>query len=278
MKDITDITDMTEMSLDEIKQTELGVLEKIAGFCRENGLRYYLAYGTLLGAVRHKGFIPWDDDVDIVMPRPDYNKLIKMFIDERFIIYSPINKKNHNFTYAKAFDNNTVKVEDGMRYGEDNVCGVDIDIFPVDGCPEDQNEFADYEKKQIRLFKIYEHAVSTNVKSSNKVKKSLKCIVVFFIKLYGKKRLIRRINANACRYDFDGSNKVAVSIAPHSGKVRAMSTSIYADAVEMVFEGKKFAAPIGYDEFLSSMYSDYMKLPSEENQVCHHTYKAFRKG
>lgn len=122
---------MKTLSLEEIRKSQIETMCILRDFCKKNNLRYYLTFGTLLGAVRHKGFIPWDDDVDIFMPRNDYDYLIKHFndsnINNREVLAKEITPE-HIYNFAKIVDRNTVLIEKGQT----NKIGVWIDIFPLE--------------------------------------------------------------------------------------------------------------------------------------------------
>ena len=127
---------MDELSLQELKDIEFNLLKEFRAFCNENGIRFFLAYGTLLGAIRYKGFIPWDDDIDVLVPREDYNKLIRIFRDsDKYRLYSFERNQKYGYPFAKLCDMSTRKIE---FYFEPLVdYGVDIDIFPLDYWDDD---------------------------------------------------------------------------------------------------------------------------------------------
>lgn len=124
---------MKKIETEEMKKLELDMLIDVAKFCDENDIRYYLSGGTLLGAVRHKGFIPWDDDIDISMPRPDYLKFVSTYngSSEFYQVQSIENNDKYWRTFAKVFDTRTYLKEDAIRMPKDGN-GVFIDIFPID--------------------------------------------------------------------------------------------------------------------------------------------------
>ena len=128
---------MQELQIDEIKKLEVEILTEVATFCDQHNLRYYLCGGTLIGAVRHKGFIPWDDDIDVSMPRPDYDIFINSFHCEKEYIqvFSCQNKKDYWRTHCQVFDTRTVVVEDSYRQDIAKDNAVFIDLYPIEGMP-----------------------------------------------------------------------------------------------------------------------------------------------
>ena len=144
------------LSLEEIKRIELGILEYLHQVCEKHDIKYFIDFGTLLGAVRHKGFIPWDDDMDICMLREDYEKLQDYLIanpDERYEVMSYKNNLNYVYPFMKVQDNQTYLLEEDVRI--DSNMGIYVDIFPVDGY-EDDSVFKD---KMTRLIKKRQLAV-----------------------------------------------------------------------------------------------------------------------
>lgn len=271
---------MIELSLGEIKKHELDILIDVSDFCDKHGLRYYMAYGTLIGAVRHKGFIPWDDDIDIVMPRDDYEKFLKLYNIEgnNKNIYKLINPydKISKHTFAKVTDLTTIKVEDGIFYDEGEMLGIDIDVFPMDGQPDDDKEFLKYYNKKYKQYKRFSYLVN------NYQKRSLKGKIIYAIpyiinKLAGKKRILHKINR--CNvYNYDSSKYVGATASLFNSKSNRFKKECFDDFIQLDFEGYKLKAPCGYHEVLTQMYGDYMKLPPEEQQVTHHSNKAYKKG
>ena len=157
---------MREIGIEEGKQIELDILKFLAKYCDEKGFRYFLAYGTLIGAIRHKGFIPWDDDIDLYMPREDYDKMIACFNKEApapFKLIEP-HEKGAKHTFVKIYDERTVKLENGSYGGRE--LGVDVDIFPLDGVPADQAEYDAWFDKLVKIYnKINDRVYVYNVDS-----------------------------------------------------------------------------------------------------------------
>lgn len=124
---------MKEMTLQELHEVQLAMLDAVDNYCRLNHLRYSLGGGTLLGAVRHHGYIPWDDDIDIMMPRPDYEKFMRYFKHEYYKLYDYRTDDTCGFSFAKLIDTRTIVQEYTITYS------VFIDIFPIDGLPHQKN-------------------------------------------------------------------------------------------------------------------------------------------
>lgn len=269
---------MKELTIEEHKKLALDILIDVADFCEKNGIRYFLAYGTLIGAIRHKGYIPWDDDIDIMIPRPDYDKFLKLYSDKsgRYKAVSPADK-NAKLAYAKVIDTKTVKIEGGVKYSDENDCsGVDIDVFPLEGQPTDEKDFIGYMKK--RRFLIRELYAKTNRIWYGSLKRRLGMLAFLFVKLKNKDKIIEEINATNYLYDFDKAEFVGIT----GGMEDAIEKNRYKKAwfdktTEVDFEGYRFKAPSDYDAVLRRLYGDYMKLPPENERITHHSNKIYLK-
>ncbi len=252
---------MRKLSIEECKKISIDILCDIADYCEKHDLRYYLSVGTLLGCVRHKGFIPWDDDIDIMMPRPDYQKLIKKY-DGKYIILDP---HSGYLYYSKAYDPNTVKYEPGTDYRKYEPLGVDIDIFPLDGMVNDKEVLDKLYKKECFL--------ETLLRLSNQPifyrKNPIKCINRIVPRIIGSKNLVKMIEKNAMTYDYDSNDYVVRMRWSPNGFTGALPKEIYGVSYGE-FEGEFFRIPSGYDEWLKAFFGDnYMELPPEEKRVIH---------
>ena len=262
------------IDLEESKKIELEILTYFARFCEEHGLRYFLAYGTLIGAVRHKGFIPWDDDVDVQMPREDYNRLIEIFNDQKEIehltLVSPEDKISRH-SIVKIIDTRTVKIEKEVDY-KNGYLGIDIDVFPIDGQPIDEES---YDKWWNKLNKIYWIYLINILDPSVSIKKSL--AVPLIRVLFNKKRMKKNADKLHAAYPYETSQYVGVNETPFDYKTDRADKKHYENFVTLEFEGQSFRAPCGYEEILSTIYGDYMKLPPEEERVTHHSNYCYWK-
>ena len=266
---------MKELTLQELKDIEFDMLKMFDAFCKENNIRYFLAYGTLLGAIRYKKFIPWDDDVDLLIPREDYNRLITLFKDsDRYKLFAFEKNESYRFPFAKICDMTTLKVETGYDNGVE--LGVDIDLFPLDAWDDDL-EKAKKEAKRIKKDMLcLGWTKLIKPVSNNPVKKVGQGIVMTFHKLFGSKYYIRRILKEGCKEGQKGEVYVGAKVWCVYGAKGIIPAEAFADTVDIEFEGQMFPAPVGYDTYLTCLYGDYLPEPPKEKQKTHHTFTAYR--
>ncbi len=264
-----------EIPLNEIKKIEFDILQFIKDVCEENELRYYLAYGTLLGAVRHKGFIPWDDDIDIHMPRKDYEQFIRIVSGQDFSNYRILScntNSDYYYPFAKVVDKRTVLIENEVKSIEG--MGAWVDIFPLDGVPQSYKWFIK------RLWCIVRFRVLT-VKTSlpddvTPILKPFIYVIWQSAKRLNSNKISRYINKVAMKYDFDTSQHVASSVSS-AGVGGVFEKRIFEPSFKVEFEGELFDAPSNVDVYLKQNYGNYMKLPPKEKQITHHSYKIYWK-
>lgn len=266
---------MKELTLQELKDIEVDILKMFDDFCKENNIRYFLAYGTLLGAIRYKKFIPWDDDVDVLIPREDYDRMITLFKDsEKYRLFAFEKDPGYLFPFAKICDMMTRKVEPAYDNGVD--LGVDIDLFPLDAWDDDL-EKAKMEAKRIKKLMFYLNLSKLKKADSvNRFKRIAKSVVMAFCKMQGGKYFIDKIQKETCKAGQQGKAYVGAKSWCVYGERGIIPAEAFAEAVDIEFEGRMFPAPIGYDTYLTCLYGDYLPEPPKEKQKTHHSFTAYR--
>lgn len=263
---------MRKIELEELKQLQLQILDEVASFCNQHNIKYFLMAGTLLGAVRHQGYIPWDDDIDIGMLREDYEKFIKLFpqFDKNYYLYGyEVNHKS-SFPFLKICLKNTIMKENSI-YNEEY--GINIDLFPIDGISS-HNTGLVFKKIQslicLRHLKVY----GMNNNKSLGVKKILKKIVLYFIQILSISYILDILILELKK---QGRFKSIVkgNLVWGYGKKELVSPDIFDEMIEISFEGKMYTIPEKYDIWLSCVFGDYMTLPPIEERKTHHNFNAY---
>lgn len=271
---------MEELNLTEIQQAALSVLLDLVEIIDKLELHYSLAWGTLLGAVRHKGFIPWDDDVDIMMPRPDYDRLMSYCLNNKneLIPYEMINiYSNPGYVYVLSRFSDTRYTID-YKNVRDYGLGIFVDIYPVDGLGTTYNEAQYYIKRNAfnrRLAKLVE--TDYFIKSPNGLIKTMcKFPLYLLAKSIGRSKLIESIDKSCAKVNYDTSKFVGIPTVEIEDKY-IIPREWLEDYTTLLFEGHSFSVISRYDSFLTQRYGDYMKLPPENERVAHHYYSAYKK-
>ncbi|WP_415944289.1 LicD family protein [Megasphaera elsdenii] len=256
-----------KLSEREIQLSILKILRYFDSYCKKYKLRYYLTGGTLLGAIRHKGFIPWDDDIDVCMPRPDYEKLIKMFndnADKRYSL-SSYDVGNSYRPYAKILDL-TTKVIAKTSEDEQHLW---IDVFPVDGLPDDGEKIKNIYQSCGRYRDILNLARCKLGTGKTPLRRMSKYILQPLARLYGEDRLVEKIENIARSHNYENSKNVGVITWGIYGTSEKMLKCEFEQPTEVTFEGDEYPAFSCWKSYLSNLYGDYMKLPPIEKRKTH---------
>ena len=269
-----------ELTIREIQEVSLEILKAVTDVCETLGLRYALIYGTLIGAVRHHGYIPWDDDVDMMMPRPDYDRLTAYLTAHKLPNLTLFNRQTcpaYPYTISRVSDDRYIlEMENEASVG----MGVFIDIYPYDGLGATREEAVRFGLKGDRLSSLCYQASRKHFAmetTTSPFRKLLKRPVFLFSKLLGKDFFQDRLEKLAGVKDYDSSAYIGCVVWLSWGEKDIFPRAWFDETVLMPFERYAFRVPKHYDEILRHEYGDYMQLPPEEDRVGHHYYKAFRK-
>jgi len=259
---------MEELSLKELQQASLGILADVHRFCESNGIHYSIDYGTLIGALRHKGFIPWDDDVDIVMPRPDYERFCRGYHSEEYQMIYYGNDPSALAAFARVVDCRKTHYET-ERPWTNQESGVWIDIFPIDGVESDPNQYA----KRYNWLKTICPVAYKFRRQNHHIKESDSLWSKFKTHLARVLGLGGRIPAAIIRLMVKKMKVIPFGATPFIGQCSCLDDGPiqfpkedFESYVLLPFEQFQFYAMSGYDHHLKQLYGDYMQLPPDDKR------------
>lgn len=266
----------------DTQRIALNILKTIAHICEEQDLRYFLFYGSLIGAVRHQGYIPWDDDTDIMMPRPDYDKLLTYLkrSSSRQFPYSVFNHEvstDYPYMITRISDDSyAIDMDNEKPYG----LGVFIDIYPFDGLGDTMTSALKFGMQGDRLSSLCYQATRKHyaVETTTSVlRKILKFPVFLFAKMIGKDYFQNKLTNLANRIPYDESKYVGCVVWLSGGEKDIFPREWFDTFETLSFEDSEFRVPGKYKEFLTKVYGDYMALPPEKDRIGHHNYAVYKK-
>lgn len=245
----------------------LELMKMFHNVCECNNIQYFMLGGTMLGAVRHKGFIPWDDDMDVGLPRQDYERVLSLPQSEwpdHVYIKTPDNSKDLIFPYSKIMDKNTTLIEDRL---DGIVGGIYIDIFPLDGAG---NSFF---SAKMRYFLFY---LKQGLLYYNQDHGTEKTILRRVFQKYARMQNVKKLYSSATKWmtKADYHHSLIIGNYPGAWRIREFMPREYMGTPTLYkFEDTKFYGPENFDAYLKSLYGDYMKLPPLDKRLSHHNIK-----
>ncbi len=268
---------MKELSLQEIHEIELRLLKQFHQICQKQEFRYSLCAGSLIGAVRHQGFIPWDDDIDVIMPRPDYDRFI-CFCKENEIPFGLVTYDTvyeFNGLIAKLWDYSTL-IKDNVSC-LDYPMGVHIEVFPAEGLGNTKQEATKLFRKTSyarELLNAAQWKKYSRSKTHGLWIEPIRFVMFILSRFVNAKWLVKKIDEFNRRTSFEKSEFAGVVSGSYREK-EILPKSVFEEYVDAEFEGHSFKIFKDYHSYLSSLYGDYMKLPPIEKRTAHHTFKAY---
>ena len=261
----------TKPELRDIQLRLIAMLQFFHEYCEDYHLRYYLIGGSMLGAVRHNGFIPWDDDIDVGMPRSDYDRLSALFSESgKFVLETNHSTdENYFFPFSKLYDTSTTLIENKKHQ---LVRGLYIDIFPLDGCGNTKRESVFWTKRigwKLLLLKLLN---SPDKKERGFIKNlGIQIVRLLPAPIVNKNKLKRQIEKLCKKHSFDTS-EYAGAIVGAWGVREIMKRQWFGEPKLYTFESIQVYGVQMYDEYLYKLYGDWHKYPQEVKRVPHHDY------
>lgn len=257
---------MDNENLRKLQLYGLDILKEVDTFCKKNNIKYCLGEGTLLGAVRHHGFIPWDDDVDILMTRDNFDKFVNSFKSNEYRVeyFNTLDKYWLPFAKVRMLKKTefvTPSIEKISKY-----TGPRIDVLPLDYVPFKSTKIQKKEDKKIKFWKA---VLRNNVVPLAKKKKVIYYLIWFFAKMLPYKFVVNKLQGLINKYD-SSCEFVSNKTGDYVMEKETFPKQYFEDLINIKFEDREFPVPREYDKILTQIYGNYMKLPKKENRVVKH--------
>ncbi len=259
--------------LPKLHNCQLIIAREIKRICDKHNIKYFIIAGTLLGAVRHGGFIPWDDDMDVGMLREDYEKFLKVAkteLGEEFFLQTPETDKNYGLPFAKILLNGTVLVE--ATAGSNAKKGIFVDVFPFDVAPENEADRENHNKKTYLYKRLLLAKLNYNVCAKNDyVKRAIYFVLKIMSAFYSHDKLVKKLESEITRYNNSKTEDIVNIGGAYGYKKETIKADWVRDTVEIPFEDMTISAPVDYIKYLETFYGDYMTPPPEDKRYNRHS-------
>lgn len=272
---------MRELSLREIQEESLQILKVVDSFCKANGIRYAIAYGTLLGAVRHGGFIPWDDDIDICMLRPDYDRFCAAFKADGYELLNPSEDGDCWLGFSRVLDTECTAVQTLVPFvAPPRNTGMWIDVFPLDSVPDDHGEFISLYRRAEKIYKTLRHRrsfkgdIPSFVREERRLKTWFHRIIGLRSWLADPRPCVDSLLSLMAARPFGDTDHVSSLGCPECEE-EWFKRSWFENTIPHKFEDAEFPIPAAWDEVLTHMYGDYMTPPRDCNRPYVPKYTCF---
>lgn len=263
---------MRKISIEEQKRLQMAIMDYVDAFCRQNDIHYTISGGTLLGAVRHGGYIPWDDDIDIQMLRNEYDLFTRLWNSKsghgHFELVNIESGNSMGYPFGKIHDTRTITLVDGLKR-----TGVFVDVFPMDGIVDER----DFRKRHAQMLRLYDERSKVfeimKWKYGHLSWKSRLRLLLTRIPRKSYNEIAEDMDALARQYSTDG-NYVFEMVAGTLCK-RPIPTEVFHSYKDIAFEDRLYMSVSDTDTYLTNTFGDYMTLPPEEKRVSHHGFESY---
>lgn len=262
---------MHRIDTNELKKLQMDILDYVHNFCVQNNIKYSLSCGTLIGAVRHRGFVPWDDDLDIMLLREDFDRLADLWDNSEnpYIFHCIKNGNSYGLPYGKISNPLTIMKDDGIQN-----MGVNIDVYPIDGVVN----IEDFKMRHQQVLEEYLELSYVNRSLSGPLNTKIRNIIRRIQHFPNTPSKVAKKISKIAQMKNEENCEFLFEMVAGRGYNAPFLASSFDKVMLMKFENREYYVLMGYDNYLTCMFGDYMKLPPKEKRVSHHNFEAWWKN